>query len=144
MKTQLKLTQKSILKTIGFVGIMMLTLLASNPIYGQTKTIVSTDVTTNERTIKGIVSEGEQPLEGVNVIQKGTKNGTVTNEKGEFTFPNKLKTGDVLLFSYLGYVTQKIEINDTTSFITLKLTADSIEMIGALDSSKPYKSKRKN
>jgi hypothetical protein len=144
MKTQLTLTQKSIFKTICFTGIMMLTLLAFNPIYGQTKTTTSTQVASNERTIKGLVSDEEQPLEGVNVIQKNTKIGTVTNEKGEFTFPNKLKTGDVLLFSYLGYETQEVEIKDNTSFITLKLTTDLVEMIGALDTAKPYKSKRKN
>ena len=144
MKTQLTLTQKSIFKTICFTGIMILTLLAFNPIYGQTKTTTSTQVASNERTIKGLVSDEEQPLEGVNVIQKNTKIGTVTNEKGEFTFPNKLKTGDVLLFSYLGYETQEVEIKDNTSFITLKLTTDLVEMIGAIDTAKPYKSKRKN
>jgi len=141
MKTQLTLTQRSIIKTLGF---MMLTLLAFNPTYGQTKTENSTDLASNERTIKGIVTDEEQPLEGVNVIQKGTNNGTVTNEKGEFTFPKALKTGDILLFSYLGYITQKIEIKDNTSFISLKLSADQVEMIGALDTAKPYKSKRNN
>ncbi|WP_299120183.1 carboxypeptidase-like regulatory domain-containing protein [uncultured Winogradskyella sp.] len=144
MKTQLTLTQKSAFKTFGFIGIMMLTLFAFNPIYGQTKTTTSAEVATNERTIKGLVSDEEKPLEGVNVIQKGTKTGTVTNEKGEFTFPKKLKTGDILLFSYLGYETQEVKIKDNTTFITLKLTADLVEMIGALDTAKPYKSKRKN
>jgi len=141
MKTQLTLTQRSIIKTLGF---MMLTLLAFNLTYGQTKTENSTDLASNERTIKGIVTDEEQPLEGVNVIQKGTNNGTVTNEKGEFTFPKTLKTGDILLFSYLGYETQKIEIKDNTTFISLKLSADQVEMIGALDTAEPYKSKRNN
>lgn len=144
MKSTLKLQWRQTYKTFSFIGVMTLTLLAFNPIYGQNNTVTSTQVTLNERTIKGMVSDEIVGLEGVNVIQHGTKNGTVTNEKGEFTFPKKLKTGDVLLFSYLGYLTQKVEIKDDTTFITLKLTEDLIEMSGALDSAKPYKSRRKN
>lgn len=144
MKTQLTLPRKNHFTTFSFIGLMMLTLLASNSIYGQTKKVSTTEMTINQRTIKGLVSDEKEPLFGVNIILEGSRIGTTTNKKGEFTFPNKLKTGDVLLFSYLGYETQKIEIKDDTTFITLKLTADLIEMIGALDSGKPYKSKRKN
>ena len=143
MNRQLTLTQKHTFKTLSLVSMMMLTLLAFNPIYGQTKT-TATKITTNERTIKGLISNEDGPIEGVNVILKGTRNGTVTNAKGEFTFPTKLKTGDVLVFSYLGYKNQEVQIKANTTSIKIVLTDDLIEMIGALDSAKPYKSKRKN
>lgn len=143
MNTQ-TLPQKQNFKSYGFIGLMMLALLAFNPIYGQAETKLKTEVATKERTIKGIVSDNSEALLGVNVVQEGTQNGTVTNKKGEFTFPKKLKTGDVLLFSYLGYVTQKVKIKDDTTFITLKLSEEMVEMIGALDCAEPYKSKRKN
>ncbi|EDP71303.1 putative outer membrane protein, probably involved in nutrient binding [Flavobacteriales bacterium ALC-1] len=144
MKTQLTLTQRQALKTLNFIGIMLFTLVVFNPVYGQTKTNSVSEVSVNERTIKGIVSNEEKVLKDVNVRLKGTRVGTVTNEKGEFTFPKKLKTGDILVFSYLGYENQEIEIKKDTAFIKLVLTEDLIEMIGALDSAKPYKSKRKN
>ena len=144
MKTQLTLPQTKKIKTITFIGLMILTLLVFNPIYGQINTDKPTEATLNERTVKGIVNDNTETLLGVNIVLEGTKTGTTTNEKGEFTFPKKLKTGDVLLFSYLGYETQKVEIKDDTTFITMKLTIDSVTMIGALDSGKPYKSKRKN
>ena len=144
MKTQLTLPQTKNFKTIIFIGFMMLTLFAFNPIYGQTNAVKATEITVNERTVKGLVSDENEPLLGVNIVLEGTRTGTTTNEKGEFTFPKKLKTGDVLLFSYLGYETQKVEIKEDTTFIELKLTIDSVTMIGALDSGKPYKSKRKN
>ena len=134
MKTNV-FTQKLSFKTLGFIGILMLTLLAFNPSYGQ--------ATNNERTVKGLISDENGPLADVNVVQEGTSNGTVTNKKGEFTFPVKLKTGDVLLVSYLGFSTQKITIKEDTSFIDIVLTEDLVEIIGALDSGKPYKSKRK-
>jgi len=143
MNPQFLLIQKHTFKTLSFVGIMMLTLLAFNPLYGQTKT-TATEIASNERTIKGLISNEDGPLEGVNVILKGTRDGTVTNAKGEFTFPTKLKTGDVLVFSYLGYENQEVKIKANTNSIKIVLTDDLIEMIGALDSAKPYKSKRKN
>ncbi|WP_299105416.1 carboxypeptidase-like regulatory domain-containing protein [uncultured Winogradskyella sp.] len=144
MKTAFTLHQTQNLKTLTFIGLMLMTLAALNPIYGQTATTTTVKTTTNERTIKGVVSDETETLLGVNIVLEGTTTGTTTNEKGEFTFPKKLKTGDVLLFSYLGYETQKVEIKDNTTFIELKLTIDSVTMIGALDSGKPYKSKRKN
>jgi hypothetical protein len=143
MKTQSTLIKKLTFKTLSLVGIMMFTLLAFNPIYAQTKT-TTTEVASNERTVKGTISDENGPLKDVNVIQKGTSNGTVTNEKGEFTFPVKLKTDDILIISYLGYEKQEVKITNNTTFIKLVLTEDLIEMIGALDSGKPYKSKRKN
>ena len=144
MKTAFTLPQTQNLKTLTFIGLMLMTLAALNPIYGQTATTTTVKTTTNERTIKGVVSDETETLLGVNIVLEGTTTGTTTNEKGEFTFPKKLKTGDILLFSYLGYETQKVEIKDDTTFIELKLTIDSVTMIGALDSGKPYKSKRKN
>lgn len=141
MKTNV-FTPTASFKTFGFIGILMLTLLAFNPAFGQTDTTTA-EVTSNERIIKGIISNDEGPLKDVNVVQEGTRNGTVTNDKGEFTFPVKLKTNDVLLVSYLGYETQKITIKEDTTYLTIVLTEDLVEMIGALDSGKPYKSKRK-
>ena len=144
MNSQLLLSRKLNFKALSFFGLIILALVAFNPMYGQTKTTTVKKTTINERTVKGLIADEEGPLVGVNVIQKNTKNGTVTNEKGEFTFPVKLKIGDVLVISYLGYENQNIIIKDNTTFINLVLTEDLVVMIGALDTAKPYKSKRKN
>lgn len=53
-----------------------------------------------ERTISGIVTDGGGAVPGVNVIVKGTKNGTQTDFDGKYSV--KAKTGDVLIFSYMG------------------------------------------
>jgi hypothetical protein len=143
MNTHLKLTQKQSFKALSLIGIMVFALLAFNPISAQTNSASTTETTSNERTISGLVSTEDGPLPGVNIVLKGTKTGVNTDLKGEFTFPKKLKTGDVLVFSYLGYENQKVTIKDDTTFIKLVLTEDLVEMIGALDSAKPYKSKRK-
>lgn len=139
MRPRLTLLQKQSIKTLSLVGFIMLTLFSFNPLHAQT-----TSTTSAELTVKGLVSDEEGALEGVNVFQKGTKIGTVTNEKGEFTFPSKLKIGAILIFSYLGFENQEFVIKDNSTFIKLVLTEDLVEMIGALDTATPYKSRRKH
>lgn len=46
------------------------------------------------------------PLPGVNVVVKGTTNGTATDFDGGFTL--QVKDGDVLVFSYVGYTEQEL------------------------------------
>ena len=132
MKTQ-NINSVKMRKTYGFITILMMALFAINLSFSQT----------NERTISGLVANEDGPLPGVNITLQGERTGVTTDTKGEFTFPVKLKTGDVLIFSYLGYETQKITIKADTSYIKLELTPDMIEMIGDLDTNTPYKSKRK-
>lgn len=142
MKTQLTSTHRKAFRIFGFATILMMATMVFNPIYAQSKNTASADQ--NERTVKGIITEGEGniPIESANVILKGTKIGTVTNNDGEFTFPKPLKPGDVLLISYLGYDTVQVKIKNNTTFIKQTLSEDLIEFVGALNTNKPYKSKR--
>lgn len=75
------------------------------------------------RSITGKVTtyeEGEG-LPGVNVIEKGTSNGTVTNVEGEYTL--EVSEGATLVFSSVGYTLEEIEIGNR-SVIDLVMTAD--------------------
>lgn len=134
MKLQLTLP-----KTTSKLGLMSLVIM----VFMTFNTIDAQNTVSNERTVTGLVADEEGPLPGVNITLQNTRIGAVTDDEGKFTFPKKLKTGDVLIFSYLGYETQKMKIEANTTFIKLELTTDMVEMIGALDSAKPYKSKRK-
>ena len=137
MKTQFSHTKNKIMSTVA-VLILMIAVVGVQPLYGQTDKTSNQD----ERTITGVISTEDGPLESANVILKGTQIGTVTNSKGEFTFPKLLKTGDILLISYLGFETQSVKIKADTSVIKLVLSEDLLEFVGALDSNTPYKSKR--
>ncbi len=58
--------------------------------------------------ITGTVTDaGRDPLIGVNVIEKGTMNGTVTDTDGNFTL-NVASTNSVLVFSYVGFRSQEL------------------------------------
>ncbi|MDF9796343.1 TonB-linked SusC/RagA family outer membrane protein [Catalinimonas alkaloidigena] len=77
-----------------------------------------------EQTITGKVTDGENgdALPGVNVLAKGTTNGTVTDIDGSYrlTVADEVST---LLFSSIGYVTEEIEINGQ-NVINLALMPD--------------------
>lgn len=99
-----------------------------------------------DQAVKGIVfEEGNFPLEGVNVVLKGSNEGVVTNEKGEFKFPRKLKVDDVLIFSYIGFNPQEYVVGaDATenSAITINFDASNLSLMGAVEVDGVYESKR--
>lgn len=73
--------------------------------------------------ISGIVtSQAGEPMPGVNVILKGSTNGTTTDVNGKYTlfFAEK---DVVLIFSFIGYTTQEVPVNNRT-VIDVVLTED--------------------
>ncbi len=76
------------------------------------------------KTVKGKVTGAEDgmPLLGVNVVVKGTTQGTVTDFEGNYSI--KVSEDAVLKFSYIGYATQEISVLGKTQ-IDVVLEADS-------------------
>ena len=77
------------------------------------------------RTISGIVvSEVDnEPLIGVNVVQKGTTNGVVTDLDGKFTLT--VPDGSVLQISYIGYQEQLLTVKPNITVYQVALKEDS-------------------
>lgn len=75
------------------------------------------------QTITGTVSDGstKQPMPGVNIVVKGTINGTTTNANGNFSI--SAPENAILLISFIGYKTQEISVG-TRSSISISLEAD--------------------
>ena len=72
--------------------------------------------------LSGIVMEypSHKVVAGASVIVRGTNNGTLTNEKGEFEI--QVKKGDVLVVSFVGLQTQILPIKfDSSSGVNVKL-----------------------
>lgn len=61
------------------------------------------------QTVSGVVTDAQGPLAGVNIIEKGTSNGVLTDFDGNYTL-NTGSSDAVLVFSYLGYLTQEIAV----------------------------------
>ena len=81
-----------------------------------------------DREVKGSVINvlDGSALPGVNVILKGTTNGTTTDAEGKFKLLTPVSGGS-LVFSFIGLTTQEVEIGAQTHF-TVKLTEDSRQL----------------
>ena len=97
--------------------------------------IVSTEVFGTNNTdslsvIKGIVTDCmRNPITGVLIIEKGTKNGTVTDEFGNFTL--RVSEKHPLIVQSIGFQSQEIEIQKT-AYIQVILQEDSTLMMGEI------------
>ncbi len=83
-----------------------------------------------QQSITGTVTDAGsgEPLPGVNVVIEGTSRGASTDINGKFTL--EVNPGDVLTFSYVGYITEKVTIDNQTELnIRLVLDVTSLEEI---------------
>ncbi|GAA3629372.1 SusC/RagA family TonB-linked outer membrane protein [Flavivirga jejuensis] len=94
------------------------------------KPISNLDIEQN-RTISGkvISAEDNMSVPGVNVIVKGTSKGTVTDFDGNFSI-NVPSNESVIIFSYLGYVTQEITVGkNNTIHVTLQTDLAALDEV---------------
>lgn len=69
-----------------------------------------------DRTVTGTVrDENNAGLPGVSVVLKGTQRGTTTNTEGRFELTVPDMGSPVLVFSYVGYLSQEITIGTQTT-----------------------------
>lgn len=62
-------------------------------------------------TVKGVVlDERGEPLIGVNIVVKGSTQGTITDLDGRFSM--EAPVGSVIQITYVGYVTQEVKVAD--------------------------------
>lgn len=66
-----------------------------------------------ERTVSGKVSDHTGVIPGVNVLVKGSKVSTYTDFDGSYSV--KAKTGDVLVFSYVGMSNKQVTVGTSNS-----------------------------
>ena len=78
-----------------------------------------------QTTVDGVVvdSKSNQPIPGVNVIVQGTQVGTSTDFDGKFKL-TKLKNGDKLVFSFIGYKNETITFDGQKS-LTVSMTEEA-------------------
>lgn len=102
---------------IKFTGVLLLFLVLAFPMFAQS----------GNQEVSGTVTEvSGEPLVGVNVSIEGTTIGTSTDMNGEYTLTVQ-EDNAVLLFSYIGFEQQRIEI-DGRSIIDVVLSLDTTQL----------------
>ncbi len=98
-----------------FLSFLILLLLPVAGIMAQTRTVTGTVTSTDE---------GE-PLPGATVVIQGTTRGIITNLDGEYSI--EASSEDVLVFSFVGYQAQAIQVEDKTE-INVALEPELLSM----------------
>lgn len=76
---------------------------------------ISLEVLQQSRRITGVVKDlSGEPIIGVNVVEKGTTNGTVTDINGHFSID--ILSHNILEISYIGYAMQELKITDRSVY----------------------------
>lgn len=72
-----------------------------------------------------VLDEANTPIPGVNVIKANTSTGTATDFDGKFQI--EVSSGDILQFSYVGYISQSITITNQTT-LNVVLVEDAAQL----------------
>ncbi|WP_103867369.1 carboxypeptidase-like regulatory domain-containing protein [Aquimarina sp. I32.4] len=82
-----------------------------------------------QTTVTGVVSDADgAPLPGVNIIEKGTKNGSTTDFDGKYTI--EANPESILVYSYIGFAAQEIAVKSKSVInITLASGAQLEEIV---------------
>lgn len=87
----------------------------------------------SQNTIKGVVQdESAQPLVGVNIVEKGTTNGTTTDFDGNY----EITVADeaTLVFSYIGFNTSEVNSSGRTTIdmiLSEGVQLDEVTLVGS-------------
>ncbi|HET8803423.1 MAG TPA: TonB-dependent receptor [Aequorivita sp.] len=87
-------------------------------------------------TVTGTVTDASGiPLSTVNVLEKGTTNGTTTSIDGMFSL--QVNDGATLIFSYVGFNPQEIEVNGQTNIQVTLSEGENLEDVVLVGSRSP-------
>ena len=102
-----------------------------NQSYSRTKATKSYNYKFNPlvNTVNGVVisSSDGLPLPGVNVIEKGTNNGTQTGFDGNFSI--KTTGGKVLVFSYVGLNSEELPIHSSVMNVSMDENIEALQEV---------------
>jgi iron complex outermembrane receptor protein len=92
--------------------------------------VIATSAWSQTKTITGKVTAEEDGtgIPGVNVLEKGTSNGTVTDANGDYSIT--IGGDGTLIFSFVGYTSQEVPVANQSSInVSLKLDVTSLNEV---------------
>ncbi|WP_103068475.1 TonB-dependent receptor [Aquimarina sediminis] len=91
--------------------------------------VLCTSLCYSQQTVSGVVTDSDgSPLPGVNIIEKGTSNGSTTDFDGKYSID--VSPEGTLVFSYIGFNTKEVPVNSQTTInVSLSSGAELEEVI---------------
>ena len=72
-----------------------------------------------------VIDAAGESMIGVSILEKGTTNGVVTDLEGNYSL--RVRRGATLVFSYVGYITQELQVTGRTLNVTMKEDAETLD-----------------
>jgi len=90
---------------------------------------LSTAALAQQRISGTVTDETGQSVPGVSILEKGTTNGTTTDNDGKYSL-NVSGSNAILVYSFIGYTTQEITVGgQSTIDLPLALDVKSLEEV---------------
>lgn len=85
-----------------------------------------------QQTVSGTVADAEtgEAIPGVSVYVKGTTTGTITDIDGNYSIA--ADNGTVVVFSFIGYISQEVEVSGATLSVSLQADMVSLDEVVAV------------
>lgn len=103
------------------------TLFFAAPVQANAETMAANDnysVVQQTVVVKGhVIDTNGEPIAGASVVEKGTGNGTMTDNNGNFTL--KVKSSSTIAVSYIGYVRQELKAQPEVT-VMMQLSAEAL------------------
>jgi hypothetical protein len=102
---------------IQFVGFLLLMLCISQLSFGQVQKV------------RGVITSENEPVPGALVMIKGTQQGSVTDNNGNFSID--ASAGDILVVSFIGYTSKEVAVvgGQTTYNVSLELSTSDLNEV---------------
>jgi len=85
-------------------------------------------ITQQARKVTGIVKDANgETLLGVNVVVKGTTNGTITDLNGKYSLD--VEANSILIYSYIGYISQSLPVTGNVMNVVMKEDSQKLEEV---------------
>lgn len=68
-----------------------------------------------------------EPLIGVNVLEKGTTNGCITDIDGKYSL--NVERGETLIFSFIGYNKQEVKVTQSVVDVTMSEDTELLDEV---------------
>lgn len=145
LKTEIEIVKKNDFSKIAASIALVATIGVSEPVFSLSKkdsmailnlktekVFLENDSINKYIIIKGIVKDRLEGLPGVSIVLKGTQIGAETDFDGNFSIkiPNKKRNSHILVFSYLGYKQQEMDVLSIKKPLIIKLEEDNTVLGG--------------
>ncbi|MBL7872033.1 MAG: SusC/RagA family TonB-linked outer membrane protein [Cyclobacteriaceae bacterium] len=75
---------------------------------------------------KVLSGEDQSPIPGVNILVKGSSNGTITDVNGDYSV-SVSSSNNVIVFSFVGFVTQEVNVSGRST-VNITLATDATQL----------------